>query len=201
MIEHTLTPYKLLQLLYLAGSDGLHKMRIESQWCLIGAEQWEVYRALAWLVSEEQGWAECRRKMYYITSRGRETYEDVCKNPTLHQVDYHRWKEEVLTGMDAKGNRSVIGGRDEDGKQHSLAAIPGHAKNTSRAPQEAGVLGMMARELDMSVQELASKITNKQVKPCACCGKFKKIEDFHKDKRNASGVHSHCKHCRKLKAQ
>lgn len=39
------------------------------------------------------------------------------------------------------------------------------------------------------------------LKRCACCGIEKDISEFHKNKRNADGLHSYCKECNALRAK
>lgn len=187
-MEATPTPYRLLGMLHIQGANGLPRLLFNRQLAdLWRVELYQLMEALDWLFAEElvQKGGPC----FYITMKGRELYAEICQDPTLHQMHYHKWITEALSGMDARGDRSAI----------NRAAIPSGKGGPKRQQQEAGALGMMAKELDMSVGELTEKLVNKELKLCGGCGKFKPLDRYHKDKSRTDGLHAYCKQCRKTK--
>ena len=187
LMDSSPIPYKILQLLYILDAQGMPRIMFNRNLAAVwNIELYQLIAALDWLHQEEL--AEKGGHSFYITIKGREAYEDACKDPTLHQLEYHKWIQEALTGMTTAGNRSTI----------DRAALPGHKAPPRRQQQEAGSLGLLAKELDMTVDQLHHGITSKALKLCGACGKFKKVEKFHRNQATPDGRHGWCKHCRKV---
>lgn len=188
--EQTSTPYKMLRLLYILGSDGAPRNMVSSgladSW---GVELYQLIDSTSWLLQEE--YIQKGTGSYYITAMGREAYELACEDSTLHQFNYYQFVNEALTGLTPRGDRSRI----------NRAALPGSATPARRQRQESGMMGMLAKELDMSIDQVVEGLLSKQVKLCAHCSKFKQAEQFHKNKSTTDGRHAYCKHCRKIKAK
>ncbi len=62
--------------------------------------------ALDWCVANE--YAQYAQESYLITTVGRVYCEEAKGNPKIQVSNYQSWKDEALTGIDTKGQRSKI---------------------------------------------------------------------------------------------
>ena len=128
---------------------------------------------------------------YILTDDGREYYAGLCKQPTVSE-SIQAWKNEVLTGMDHKGRRSVI--------QH--AVLPGsptrEAEHTSLETllTRAKTKQMMMSQLGIDAQEYDRRICDGSLHLCRGWDGVPHQGIFHRRSKN-NGWQYLCRDCRK----